>query len=729
MYHFTEVPMIISGGSMLIIDPKQELLPRNKYFKRKVGVKVPLKSIRQYCPDQLSPFYDICGYSKDMDYYSGTIFRFPFQVTSGSHPKAPTRHESKKIERSEPLINSVRAKKLLIDYYEDAQSALLFLQHVSSIDFSIRGESSSQWSVNIKSRDASADDIFGTLTLSCSQRDKESSEKVWRTAIEDIESAPIGIEKPGRGAGKVTECGVAACLSDFKVSNKVFCRLPTSVKSQIPISFHASFAVTGDRQAIPFHDIRRDPLIVRWNDWLLSTCISELYLKFLKDMTSKFGESSFNYWPTRYADGSPETMSDVIARSFWEKLLDEEHSRWPVFPLIEPTLDVHNSSPLISRPGPRRKIYPSVSSELATFDLLPPAYSHKLRPLFASTCKYLVCPPSSLSHKIFNMPTSTSLKSLNETHICELFRDSRNCDRLEGFLAGIDRVDRAEALWMLLDKMVPVPDEHIKELKILDGCRVLPRLDGSLSLLTLINSNADWAFYATNEEQNLFDFAPRFFVDKEIFSILPTAAPSALLRSDAIQKPRRDPIKDIMKGSLNVRRFGLEDVAILLEQPTSPLKKANCESRDEWLKKLWIYLNRKLKAYITENKFDVEDKAVDAFFAKYNLDDQTIYRSGSGEKWQYISPRQFKTGPFIMSPSEKDHKRLCTQVPNLCLVDNACVPFSLLEKERSLNSPRSFIRMTKALRTIEKGIDTLVYKFLDLRLEANSRTVSFILLE
>ena len=80
MYHFTDVPMIISGGYYLVLDPQQERLPRNRYHMRKAGVKLPLAMTRDVAVDQLTPFDGLYGYDKSHDFFEGTIFRFPFRI-------------------------------------------------------------------------------------------------------------------------------------------------------------------------------------------------------------------------------------------------------------------------------------------------------------------------------------------------------------------------------------------------------------------------------------------------------------------------------------------------------------------------------------------------------------------------------------------------------------------------------------------------------------------------
>ncbi len=111
MYHFTDVPMIISGGYYLVLDPQQERLPRNKYHTRKAGVKIPLAMTRDVAVDQLTPFEGLYGYDKSLDFFEGTIFRFPFRIPgTNTALKDAAQH-----------VGSKKAQALLEDYFQTAR--------------------------------------------------------------------------------------------------------------------------------------------------------------------------------------------------------------------------------------------------------------------------------------------------------------------------------------------------------------------------------------------------------------------------------------------------------------------------------------------------------------------------------------------------------------------------------------------------------------------------------
>ncbi|KAI9869669.1 MAG: hypothetical protein M1830_005236 [Pleopsidium flavum] len=131
MYHWTDVPMILSGEFLLILDPQQLHLPMNyRIGRRKAGVKIKLSRLRRDCQDQLAPFNGLWGYALDVDRYNGTIFRFPL------------RKEGSQSDLLETSIHSLStAKATFQGAFETARLSLLFLRNIRKIDLHIRGKS------------------------------------------------------------------------------------------------------------------------------------------------------------------------------------------------------------------------------------------------------------------------------------------------------------------------------------------------------------------------------------------------------------------------------------------------------------------------------------------------------------------------------------------------------------------------------------------------------------
>lgn len=721
MYHFTDVPMIVSGGSFLILDPQQELLTRNKRYKRKVGIKIPLSTAHRICSDQLVPFDGLCGFSMGMKEYKGTLFRFCFRKSKQT-----------KLKEISTMIDSAETTNLLNRYFQDADMAMLFLRHIKSIDFSIRGDSSPLWSVSADRSESFEDGIFRQIKVDSQQVDKKANSKTWRIGMIDIDHCPTDVINPGRGAGKVTECGIAACLTDANTPQRVFCTLPTIFSSHLPISFHASFAITGDRKTIPFENVRQDPEITKWNNWLLTDCIAEFYFEFLKDLAPRLGENSFGYWPIRESSGSPVSMSDIVAKAFWEKLV--EHDSWQLFPLAgslsTPSM-TSSSSPLKTRPGGKiRKLHTTTSLKVAQFDLLSFRYM-QLRPLFLELCPSLVHLPKRLQDDMKKSTAFESATQLGPKMLCDIFRQEVNCQHLSKFLNGINAFTKVLAMEMLLEIVVPPLHEDPMALNILSGCRILPRLDESLGLLLLEDkSNNEWNFIATEKEQKLFDFAGSSFVDTRLFRSLSSNFEfnklSPMLEFSKPLQKQRNPITDITKSSLNVRAFKAADIGVLLASPGSPITSGKTKDQDTWLEKFWRYINESPRMQQDAIPRDLDSKVINDIILRCGLQDQKVYRVRTGSEWQYISPREFEIMPCVVMPGKPKFDILCSEIPDLKVVDRDCVPLSYLHSDfrPEIDFTKSFMaRLIQAFRIIERQTKKSIGVYLSDKLSVESREV------
>lgn len=709
MYHFTDVPMIISGGFYLVLDPQQERLPRNKHHTHKAGVKIPLKTARDIAVDQLTPFDGLYGYDKSKDFFNGTIFRFPLRP-----------HGIKTVLKdSAQHIDCQTAQGLLKNYFKTARVSLLFLQNVKEIEFCMRGEGRLMWKVSASYPDDV--EVFRRVTIKSTENGSYTKTDVWQVGTTDIEQSPAGILKVGKGSSKITDCGIAACLeqgawipdsSDEKVppmdsqniatawsDQKVFCRLPTSSLSQLPVSFHASFVITGDRKTIAFED-HSD--VATWNNWLLAECLPKIYLDLLRDLSPKLGDETFRFWPSKPSTASMKTLSNTVALGFWAKVMDKDHVQYPLYPALESTARaaIQGANDLRkANPRKTRKLHKVVALGNAHFDFLPEATSDRLGPLFATLGLDRVRPPRSLWDAMENASPNLQLTELDSICLAGLFRKETNCKHLEDFRTHLStEQDRAEAMAMLLEILVPIVDEEdFTPLYMLDGCRVLPKssLDASLGLLRL-NPPADseWHLVASTEEQKLFNFACDTMVNTKLF-------PQAITEMGGAQISRRsrDPIKVLSKAPFNIRKLDTSDLGTLLAHPNSlSALEQSSDERDKWTKKLWAYLNREFRFSNSLYKVvDAKPVSVEDFLSKAKLWDTAIYRFTRDGQWQYTTPRQFNTDPCIVDPKDEQQRNFCAMIPGLKCLDPSCLPYSLSEHERDMDQSSSFRRFLDAL--------------------------------
>ena len=722
MYHFTDVPMIISGGYYLVLDPQQERLPRNKYHTRKAGIKIPLVKARDIAEDQLTPFDGLYGYNKSNDSFDGTIFRFPLR-----NPGTKTT-----LKDASQHVDLQTTQELLENYFQTARVSLLFLHNVKDLEFRIRGEDSPTWKVSAHSPEGLEDAVFRRITIKSSKAGHRPETDVWQVGMEDIEQSPADIVKVGKRSSKITDCGIAACLQqggwdsdqenkseDSKmplhlhkgpmkcVDQKVFCKLPTNSVSQLPVSFHASFAITGDRKTIAFDDRSENAV---WNRWLLTDCLPRLYLDFLKDLSPRLGDETFRFWPSKPRASLSTTLSDTVALGFWEKAIDIDHIQYQIYPAVD--LDapaaIQGANDLRrAKHRKTRKLHGVLPLSNAHFDFLPEVISDKLGSLFAMLPVNRVRPPERLWRALKQAACDLQVTELNSDFLAGLLQQEVNCTYLEAFYARFTNVEeKVEAMAMLLEVLIPVTDgKDVTPLHLLNGCRVLPRpsLDAPLGLLTL-DPPADFKCHlvATEEEQKIFAFACDSMVHTSLRATVKTEK-AGLFRSS------RDPIEEIMKAPFNIRKLEIGDLGPLLAHPESPTALGKSfDKRDEWITNMWTYVNRRFRAL--KSVGDMVAKAapmtVDDLLWKASVWDAAIYRCTRYEPWQYITPRHFTTDPCIVEPRDEQQRDMCALISDLKCLDPSCLPYLLSEHERDLDQSSSFERFLDALHKIEqlKGV-------------------------
>ena len=668
LYHFTDVPMVVSGESLLIIDPQQQLLSKNKQRKRKVGVRLSLKNVKKSCPDQLAPFHNLFGFKDGTESYDGTIFRLPFRESSQTT-----------LKEIPEVVNFSTTEKLLEEYYEDARMALLFLRNVELIDFTVRGEASPRWSVSAERHRAFEEDIFVRLTLNTIHNVSGPRQDTWWIGIEDLQERPTGIEIPGRGARKITECGVAACLSNSKARHNVFCKLPMPELSHLPISIHASFAITADRQTIPYKDTHEDLKMNQWNQWLLTQCIPKLYIEMLKEMTPKLGQQTFEYWPHLDIVGSKADMARCIAKAFWVKLSDPQYASYALYPTINARAPKSSETPLIRRPGGAKILHPATNFGCARFDFLPEEDSQVLRPLYSDAFPSLVRPPPNLWTELQSQqPTIVEYRSL-----CDWLREGSNNDRLmSNYLRDVNEQTNVKTLEVLLRFLVEgaAPDN----LATLCGCKIIPLVDGGLGVLQrAADLQKDTYYTITESERSIFAFASRFLVDNHIFQAV---------------KYTTNPFNTLITASLfNLQPLTAWNVGKLVASPGLTIPPIES---DAWTVRFWKYLNQKVAGAAQSHLSDSLPTSTETLLSKCGLKECPVYRAWTGKHWEYLTPNQFDTEAYVVEPSGVDHQILCRSIGGVGLVDKDCVPYTLQESESDLELYPSFMRLLRALSKI-----------------------------
>ena len=380
VYHFTDVPSFVTRNYAVFFDPHTSHLQGLVENASKPGVKLDLKvnpASLMYYPDQFAPFNGLFGCETYLSnpqnkfYFEGTLFRFAFRTKKG--------------EISDKIYSREEIQRLVRSFEKSSSTLLLFAQNVKKVTFLEIGKNSMNpgtqqvlFEINKETVDLYRGEKRGkdapTFLQSCATWTKQTtcqsspvnktlpspkqSELVTissratsdkGTETEEIctwlvtsslgtgNSFQLATSEEGRKQGLLSASGIAGRISvksdkeSFSivepVCGEVFCFLPLSIPSGLPVHVNGYFAVTSNRRGIwegtTAEAESSQPLEVRWNRRLMEDAVSEAYIKFLEDIifmqmkgTISLCES-FALWPN----------TEALKSSVWKTLVKSVYQR------------------------------------------------------------------------------------------------------------------------------------------------------------------------------------------------------------------------------------------------------------------------------------------------------------------------------------------------------------------------------------------------------------------
>eukprot|EP01063_Lacrimia_lanifica_P037223 TRINITY_DN757_c3_g1_i2.p1 TRINITY_DN757_c3_g1~~TRINITY_DN757_c3_g1_i2.p1 ORF type:complete len:3788 (+),score=1393.80 TRINITY_DN757_c3_g1_i2:1139-11365(+) len=127
VYHFTDVPSFVSGGSLVVLDPHRTSLRGTKEGAPGLKILVPNPICEKFA-DQFAPYRQGHYGCTLQERFPGTLFRFPLR-TDAVAARSKIRHQSYTVDAAETL---------LLRFCESARDLLLFLRHVKSVEVLVR---------------------------------------------------------------------------------------------------------------------------------------------------------------------------------------------------------------------------------------------------------------------------------------------------------------------------------------------------------------------------------------------------------------------------------------------------------------------------------------------------------------------------------------------------------------------------------------------------------------
>ena len=302
VYHITDVPCFVSKEYIQYFDPHQKYLGNILKDKSQPGVRVNLaktRHIRRF-PDQFMPFQEVFGFTlSDSFFYSGTLFRLPIR----------SKREAQKSEISKKSYNKRKITNLMFRMWNSSKNLLVFTKKIKHVSFFFLDENSLRASKALK--------LFSVVKESVKQRKVDKgvslhtevikremtnaganffSEKgldqsshtftILKALCENSEKGEsLAKSKEGIEHGLCAAGGIGLSLEPDLLRNEgeVYCHLPLSIMSTLPVHINGSFAVRDDRRSLYSPEPDANNISGEWNFIMLSDIICRSYIALLRD--------------------------------------------------------------------------------------------------------------------------------------------------------------------------------------------------------------------------------------------------------------------------------------------------------------------------------------------------------------------------------------------------------------------------------------------------------------
>ena len=305
-YHISDVPSFISRDKLYIFDPTLSYLKDEIKDPTKPGKKITFTHKFISHSAQLSPFDGLFEFNRTE--YNGTIFRFPFRT----HPS----------ELSETCYTKRTIDDLVSAIEECSSNLLLFLQHVKTITFHQYDEDQMTLILKISRNDVplplpplSKPEI---RKMSCESKEKGESCFKWLVVQEN----QTNLNEYFTGSVACPLYGPdITCKVDASFKGELFCFLPLSLNTGLPVHISSNFAVLSNRRGVWTSDDHGcQDTDVQWNITLINGVIPQAYhslLCALKQMGKNGLLQDYIFyclWPLK---------STLLHKNPWNQMIDK----------------------------------------------------------------------------------------------------------------------------------------------------------------------------------------------------------------------------------------------------------------------------------------------------------------------------------------------------------------------------------------------------------------------
>uniref|UniRef100_A0A672R538 Sacsin/Nov domain-containing protein n=1 Tax=Sinocyclocheilus grahami TaxID=75366 RepID=A0A672R538_SINGR len=342
VYHVSDIPSILSGNSLLILDPNITHLEKHILSKGNPGIKLDPFQERLYkrFPGQFKSYEGIfdCDLSvqNSKKSYNGTLIKLPFR----------TLEEANKSEISSKVYDEDRIRSFKNHLTDKSQTHLLFLKSITSLSLQIVPENASTPPMNdqiqtplkisrkVMNSFAVSNDTFlqeikstfrntditchniidvnrGHIVQIVQEHSESSLTQYWllyscfgthdslqmfqkRNDQEHVFSFPIG----GIAVPLHREAKTNTWSPDESLFGQAFCFLPLSIETGLPVHVNGTFAVTSNRKGLWEKGVKSE-----WNKALLKDAVTSAYITTLLELKKMAQNghiqnySFYAFWP------------------------------------------------------------------------------------------------------------------------------------------------------------------------------------------------------------------------------------------------------------------------------------------------------------------------------------------------------------------------------------------------------------------------------------------------
>ncbi|KAF9522956.1 hypothetical protein CPB83DRAFT_911009 [Crepidotus variabilis] len=344
-YHLTENPHVLSGDTLMILDPHHRFAG-----ELAGGLDISVTKEGVDFIDQLQPLKAVVA--DPLQEFEGTAFRLPLRTASQAR-QSKIKEEPTSVSEIRDLLHNFGTNEL--------EDAILFLKHITTIEIrhiSPDGRDQMVGKVSITPRPTSANQGSFTRTTTLDKDGVESS-RSWNFqefALEKEQAISLMSERLGYDVGDalaadklVPSIELATTLEGAPIRGSLYTLLPLPIRTGFPVHINAVFALTPDRQSLKNMDEvgtaeSRERRLVEWNNAILNTWTPDAWARLLEKTSANSPGSAWSVWPP----DSRLPYWNYLLRHLIEQLIARKVDVFPVVGATATCINLNNPNVLLA---------------------------------------------------------------------------------------------------------------------------------------------------------------------------------------------------------------------------------------------------------------------------------------------------------------------------------------------------------------------------------------------